>query len=97
MFDEALKWVGPFPLLQLVGSVLILYLAVKSGMAGMRNTSAEPTSNAVTHEIELPDWFLDDCKEQQKNIQRTLWVVEDINNKIEMMRGIATKSIPPVG
>lgn len=93
MLEEALKWVGPYPLVQLAGAFLILYLGIKSALKGMQN--AEPVKAEPAEDAVLPDWFLEDCKEQQRNIQRILWVVEDINNKIEHLRGMADKSILP--
>jgi hypothetical protein len=84
MLEEALKWVGPHPLVQLFGSLLLLWLGYKSAVAGKAAT-VEPRSAPV--EVDLPDWFIrevrDHNQEQRDLLKRALYLLEDIRNQGE--------------
>lgn len=94
MLEEALKWVGPYPLVQLFGSLALLAFGIKSMLAGAKSGRRKEDEEV---EIELPDWYVDEHKEMRAQVQRTMWYIEAIWNKMEMGRGPPPPPMLPPG
>lgn len=83
MLEEALKWVGPYPLVQLIGSIALIYLGVRSALAGKNSTPASAAPVAA----DLPDWFIRETREHNQEhrdlLKRALYILEDMRNTAE--------------
>lgn len=87
--EEFLKILGPFPILQLFGGLGVLYAGFVALQAGQKDKKSGPTS--IT--IELPEWFVRDFISMKNDVQKTAWIIDEINNKIELLRGQSDKSV----
>lgn len=84
-----MKVLGPFPLVQLLGGIGLLYACILTLRKGQMDAKATP----ATISLELPDWYIRDFDQVKKDTQRSLWLIEEVNNKIELLRSQSEKSV----